>query len=226
MRRNAIRSSMMLVAILLLPLLVLVAQETSTLLIEGQQGRARVIQVQGKNYVEVEGLARITGGSLRFAGNQLTLTLPSSGNTVPQTEQSASAPQRAVGFSRPFLTAGIESMREILEWNASLKTGIERDYPLSNDWFGSFRRQVQSSLKHTEAAASTDMDREALPLLVNEFNNMEALTDKYLKISASRDYLPPESLDNDPLEQKLFTCWHSLESMASSNQFVDNGSCQ
>jgi hypothetical protein len=51
----------MLVAILVLPLLVLVAQETSALLIEGQQGQARVIQVQSKNYVEVEALARITG---------------------------------------------------------------------------------------------------------------------------------------------------------------------
>ena len=70
------------------------------------------------------------------------------------------------------------------------------------------------------------MDREALSLLVNEFNNMGALTDKYLKISVSRDYPRPDSLNNDPLEQKLFTCWHSLEATASSNQFVDNGSCQ
>ena len=53
--RNTIRTSVMLLTILLLPLLVLVAQETSALLIEGQQGQARVIQVQGKNYVEVEG---------------------------------------------------------------------------------------------------------------------------------------------------------------------------
>jgi hypothetical protein len=67
--RNAIRTSAMLLTILLLPLLVLVAQETSALLIEGHQGQARVIQVQGKNYVEVEALSRITGGSLRFAGN-------------------------------------------------------------------------------------------------------------------------------------------------------------
>jgi hypothetical protein len=37
--RNTIRTSVMLVTILVLPLLVLVAQETSALLIEGQQGR-------------------------------------------------------------------------------------------------------------------------------------------------------------------------------------------
>ena len=46
--RNAIRASVMLVTTLLLPLLVLVAQETSALLIEGHRGQARVIHLQGK----------------------------------------------------------------------------------------------------------------------------------------------------------------------------------
>jgi hypothetical protein len=224
--RNTIRRSVMLVTILLLPLLVLVAQETSALLIEGERGQARVIQVQGKNYVEVEGLARITGGSLRFTGNQITLTLPRGGNPVPQVEQSASAPRPAAALSRPFLSAGIETMREILEWHAALKTGVERGYPLSDVWFDNFRRQIQSSLKQTEAAASTDVDQRALPLLTNEFNTMDALTDKYLKIAASRDYLAPDALNSDPLDQKLVTCWQSLASTASSNQFVDDGSCQ
>jgi len=224
MRRNAIRTSVILVAILLLPMLVLVAQESSPLLIEGPQGHTRVIQVQGKNYVEVDELARITGGSLGFVGNQIILTLPGSGDTSSQAVQPAPAPR--VGFSRPFLGAGIEMMREILEWHSALKTAIERGYPLSDEWFGNLRRQIQSSLKHTEAVASTDADRKALPLLVNEFNNMGALTDRYLKITASRDYIAPDSLSSDRLEQKLLTCWHSLESMASSNQFVDDGSCQ
>jgi hypothetical protein len=224
MRRNTIRTWVMLVAILLLPLLVLAAQETSSLLIDGQQGQAGVIQVQGKNYVDVDELARITGGSLRFAGNQIILTLPGSGDTSSQAVQSAPAP--SVGLSRPFLAAGIETMREILEWHASLKNAIERDYPLSDDWFGNFRRQVQASLKNAEAAASTDMDQKALPLLVNEFNNMGALTDKYEKITVSRDYIAPNSLTSDPLDQKLLTCWHSLESMASSSQFADDGSCR
>ena len=52
MRRKAIRTSVMLATILLLPLLILVAQETSSLLIEGPQGQTRVNQVQGKNYLE------------------------------------------------------------------------------------------------------------------------------------------------------------------------------
>lgn len=218
MRGNAIRKLMMLVAVLMLPLLVLVAQETSALLVEGQHGQARVIQVQGKNYVEVEGLARITGGSMHFVGNQIVLTLPGSGDTPSQVAPS-------VGLSKPFLSAGIETMREILEWHAALKTGIERGYPLSDVWFGNYRRQIQSSLKQTEAVASTDADQKAFPLLTNEFNNMNTLTDKYMRITASRDYLAPDSLNSDPLEQKLLACWQSLASMASSNQFVDDGSC-
>jgi hypothetical protein len=223
MRRNAIRSSMMLVTILLLPLLVLVAQETSALLVEGRQGQAKMIQVQGKNYVEVDELARITGGSLRFVGNQIILRLPGS-DTPAQAAQLA--PEPAAGLSKPFLTGGIETMREILEWHAALKNAIERGYPLSDTWFGNFRRQIRSSLAQTEAAASTDLDQKAFPLLTNEFNTMNALTDKYLKIEVSRDYLAPNSLDSDPLNQRLLTCWQSLASMASSNQFVDDGSCQ
>jgi hypothetical protein len=224
MRRNSIRRSMMLVAALLLPLRALRAQQTSSLTIDGQQGQARVIQVQGKNYVEVDELARITGGSLRFVGIEIILTLPPRGDMSPQAVQSAPTP--TVGYSTQFLNAGIEAMREIVEWHAALKNAIERQYPLSDDWLGNFRRQAESSLKHSEAAATTDMDRRALPLLVNEFNNMAALTDTYLKITASRDYLAPDSLSGDPLEQKVLTCWRSLESMASSRQFVDDGSCQ
>src|SRR5271167_1573417 len=224
MRRNAIRTSMMLATILLLPLLVLMAQETSALLIEGPQGQTRVIQVQGINYVEVDELARITGGSLRFVRNQIMLTLPGGGDTSAHAAQSA--PQPAAGLSKPFLTAGIETMREILEWHAELKNAIERGYPLSDTWFGNYRRQIQASLKQFEAAASTDLDQRALPLLANEFNTMSALTDKYLKITVSMDYLAPDSLNSDTLYQQLLTCWQSLASMASSNQFVDDGSCQ
>jgi hypothetical protein len=209
-------------AILLVPFLVMVAGQTTSLLINGPQGEAKVIQVQGKNYVEIEELARITGSSLRFVGNQIILTLPASADASLHPD----AASQPAGLSRPFLGAGIETMREILEWHAALKNGIERGYPLSDTWFGNYRREIQASLKHAETAATTDMDRSALPLLVNEFNNMGALTEKYLKITTTRDYIAPDSLNSDPLDQKVLTCWRSMEWMASSNQLVDDGACQ
>jgi hypothetical protein len=209
-----------LAAILLVPLLVLVGQQTTPVVIDGPQGEAKVIQVQGKNYVEVDEVARIAGGSLHFAASQIILTLAGTGGSSTQAVQSA----QPAGFSKQFVSAGIETMREILEWHAALETAIERGYPLSDESFGFFRRQVQASLKHAEAEARTDFDQKALPLL-KEFKNMGVLTEEYLRITAKRDYVAPDSLGNDPLEQKLLTCWQSLASMASSNQFVDDGSC-
>jgi hypothetical protein len=207
--------------ILVLPLLVLVAQQTSSLTIDGQQGQAKVIQIQGRNYVEVDGLARITGGSIRFAGNQIVLSLPGNGNGSSQAAQSAPA----VGYSKDFLSAGIEAMTQLREWHAALKNAIERGYPLSSEWLGNFKRQCQASLRQAGVAASTDMDQKLFPLMQNEFNNVSALSDKYLQKTANMDYIAPNSLTNDPLEQKLQTCGHSLASMVSSNQFVDDGSC-
>jgi hypothetical protein len=90
----------MLIAILFLPLLLLMAQQTSFLLIDGLQGEARVIQLQGKDYVEVGALARITRGSLRFAENKIVLTLPTGAETSSHAVQPL--PATPVGYSRPF----------------------------------------------------------------------------------------------------------------------------
>jgi len=223
MRRNAIRTWMMVAVIVMLPLLVLMAQQTSSLTIDGQQGQAKVIQIQGRNYVEVDGLARITGGSIRFAGNQIVLSLPGGGSA--QAAQSAAPTPPPAGYSKDFLSAGIEAMTQLREWHAALKNAIERGYPLSSEWLGNFKRQCQASLRQAGVAASTDMDQKLFPLMQNEFNNMSALSDKYLQKTTNMDYIAPNSLSNDPLEQKLLTCGHSLASMVSSNQFVDDGSC-
>jgi len=39
-------------------------------------------------------------------------------------------------------------------------------------------------------------------------------------------YIAPTSLDSDLLDKKIATCAHSLASMATANQFVDDSSCQ
>ncbi len=71
----------------------LLAQQTSSLSIAGLQGSARVIQVDGRNYVEVESLARLSQGSLSFNGSQIVLTLPN-GPASSLSASSSSAPPR------------------------------------------------------------------------------------------------------------------------------------
>jgi len=225
MRKNNNRTTRcMLAAIVLLPLLVLTlaAQQVTSLIINGQQGQAKVLQVQGANYVEVNGLARITGGSLSFNGNQIVLTFPGSA------ADSSAAPAPAAstnGLSTEFLNAGIEAMSQVREWHAALKNAVEHSYPLGADWLGSFRAQAQQALRLAGVAASTDQDKKAFQLLTNGFNMMSKLSDKYLQMTANMNYIASDAISNDPLDQRLVTCGHSLASMASTRQFVDDGSC-
>jgi hypothetical protein len=200
--------------------LTLTAQQTNSLVVTGQQGQANVIQVQNRNYVEIEGLARILNGTIGFNGNQIVLTLPGSGGNAP------AEPAPTFGFSKGFQTAGIEAMTVIREWHAALKNGIEQGLPLSEQWLGPFRSQAREAVRLASVAISTDSDKNVYPFVVNEFNNMKTLTDKYLQMTKSMNYIDPSSLQTDAVDQKILTCARSLASMATTNQFVDDGSCQ
>jgi hypothetical protein len=222
MGNNSIKTwCWVLAALLILPALALslAAQQSNSLIITGQRGSAKVIQVDGRNYVEVEGLSRLTNGSISFNGNQIVLTLP------PATADTTTPGAPGTGFSKDFVTAGIEAMAQIREWRTALKNAIERSFPISDDWLAGYRAQAQQSLRLASVAANTSADKNALPFLTNEFNNMQKLSDKYLQLTATRTYIAPNSLDTDPLDQKIRTCAHSLASMATTNQFVDDGFC-
>jgi hypothetical protein len=220
---HSIKCWRILAVLLILPMLALslAAQRgNNTLTVAGQQGSARVIQVGGHNYVDVEGLARITNGSIRFSGNQIVLTLPDSGSDT------AAAAPLPTGFSKEFVSAGIEAMGELREWHAALRNAIEHSYPLNEAWLANFRNRTQQALRLTSVAANSDADKGAIPFLTDEFNNMSKLSDNYLQMAKSMNYIDPNALENDPLDQKIRDCGHALASIATTNQFTDDGSCQ
>jgi len=47
-----------------------------TLIVNGAAVNAAVVRVQGRSYVDIEGLAQAIGGSVTFEPNQITLTIP------------------------------------------------------------------------------------------------------------------------------------------------------
>jgi hypothetical protein len=181
--------------------------------------------MNGRSYVELEALARVANGSLRFNGNQITLTLPGAASTPPPGPPLASPPANP-GFSKDFLKAGIEQMTAIREWRSALANAIKNGFPIAEDWLTGYRGQAATALRLTSVTVSTDSDRNALQLLSNEFNNMSKLSNQYVAARQSLTYIPPDALENDPLNQKVLSCAHSLASMAASGQFEDNGSCQ
>jgi hypothetical protein len=217
----------MLVMLLVVPALALsqAAPETRTLIVNGHPGQVNVVQMNGRSYVDLEALARVANGSLRFNGNQITLTLPGAANTPPTGAPSANPPANP-GFSKDFLKAGIEQMTAIREWRSALANAIKNGFPIAEDWLAGYRGQAVTALRLTSVAVSTDSDRNAFQLLSSEFNNMSKLSNQYVAARQSLTYISPDALENDPLNQKVVSCAHSLASMAASGQFEDDGSCQ
>jgi hypothetical protein len=227
---------LVLTVILVVPLLALcqAAQQNRILVVNGQLGQVTVVQMNGRSYVDLETLARVANGSLTFTGNQITLTLPSSPNapsapaastSASSASASASAPANP-GFSKGFLKAGIEAMSLVREWHSALANAIQNGFPLAESWLSQYRIQAQAGLRLAAVAASTDSDQSAAQLLNNEFENMKTLSSNYVAARQSLDYIAPDALANDALNQKIVNCGHSLAAMAASGQFVDDGSCQ
>jgi len=197
------------------------AAQQRTLLVTGRSGEIAVVEMDGHSYVEVQALAQLTNSSLSFSGNRIVLTLPESS---ARSESAPSSPTPA-GLSKEFIRSGIEEMSIIREWRSTLTNAVQRGYPVTNDWISSFRDQARTSLRLVGVAATTESDRNAFQLLTNVFNSMNKLSDRFLEANRSRTYIAPDSLNNDPLDQRILTCAHSLAAMAANGQFVDDGSC-
>lgn len=210
---------------LLLLLLVQAAPQNRTLVLTGHPGELSVMETGGRSYVDIEALARLANGSLSFRGNQIVLTLPSAGTSRPATNLETGQAQTS-GFSKDFLKAGIEEMEVIREWRSTLKNAISQGFPVTETWVDNYRARAEQSLRLVSLAVSTDSDRRALELLTNEFNNMRKLSDRFLEASKGRVYVAPKSFDDDPLDQKILKCAHSLAAMVANGQFVDDGSCR
>jgi hypothetical protein len=193
-------------------------EESRNLVIAGQAGQAAVVRMQGKSYVDLEALARLTRGSLSFNGNQVTLTLPGANTATTVAGEKSD-------FSREFLRAGIEEMTMVREWRIVLTNAVQNGIPIGDDWMAIYRGPALRNLRLASVAASTDADRSAYQLLSNEYDNMKKLSDRFVAAHTAQNYLPPDSLKSDPLNEQILSCARSLAAMAASGQFVDDGSC-
>jgi hypothetical protein len=211
------------------------ANQSRTLIVNGQSAIVPVIQVNGRSYVDLEALARAANGSLSFSGNMIALTLPGSPANSPTNSPAntsttlapvpATAPASNPGFSQAFLTAGIEQMSTLREWHAALAAAIQNGTPVDAGWLAPYRDQAATNLRLASVAIQTNSDRRAFQLLTNEFQNMAKLADRYIAKRANLSYISPDALQNDDLNQRIVACGHSLGAMAASGQFVDDGSC-
>jgi hypothetical protein len=196
------------------------APDARTLSIAGQSDYVKIVELNGKAYVEVEGVARLTRGSLTFQGNRILLTLPSE-----PVHASPTASPATQGFSKGFLQTGIEQMNAIREWRITIVNSIRNNSPVSEEWVSELQRRAQKNLALVGTARSTEDDRNGYLLLAAEFANMRKLSDDFLSRRKRLQYIDPDSIDNDPLDRQILACAHSLASMAADNQYRDEAAC-
>lgn len=221
MREQLFSKNCMLAVLLVVPEfgMAQVPKQSGTLTITGYAGNAPVVQMGGKSYVEVDALARLTGGAVSFQANRTTLTIPSP-TAAPATEQPAKK-----GFSADFLRAAIEEMAAIREWRVAIVNAVQHSVALTEGWIGGYRRAADSKLALVSTAVSTDADREGLPLVSNEFGKMQQFSDKYLAMSTSLTFISPDSVENDPLGEQVLSCARSLAALPVGGQFQDVAIC-
>ena len=207
--------------------LVQAAQQGTVLVLNGYTGTVPVMQVNGKNYVNVEALARVTNGSMSFNGNQIVLTLPAAGfgGGAAASQPAAPPPSQNTGFSKEFLTAAIEEMSTLREWHSALASAIANGFPVTGELVAPYQAQTATNLRLMQVAVSTQSDQGAAQLISNAYQKMKQLSDKYVAKRANLEFVGPNALKNDPLDQSLIACGMSLRSMAGSGQFVDDGTC-
>jgi hypothetical protein len=205
-----------------------VKQEQRAVVVNGKSGTAPSVQINGRTFVDMEGIARIANGSLGFQGDQLVLTVPCTSAAAP-----ASAPEPEPvphnGLSHEFMKAGIETLAQMREWASTLGYAIQNGYGVTETWVADYREQANSSLRLASAAASTDADRSALQLLTHEFDGVTAWSNELLEAKKRMDVgkyaTSPGALRNDPNSQKLIACGRFLATMIASSEYRDDPSC-
>ena len=203
-----------------------VAQDTPTrtLIVNGRTVDAGVVLVEGRSYVDIEGLAKGLGGSVTFEADQIALTIPGpTPSSAPQT-----APQTPEGMSKDFQKIAVFTLAEMREWKGAIGSVVTSGMPVVGTWSEDYHDRVEADLMQATLAASTDSDRQALQLIQNEFALLTTWADNVLgerkALNAART-IDPNSLQNDQSLAKISQCGQFLSSMIVSGTFSDDSSC-
>src|ERR1700757_200274 len=145
-----------------------------TLVINGHTGTAMVYQIDGKSYVDLETIARITNGGMSFSGDKIILKIPDGDSAVSHSADHAAVP----GMSTDFMNAAIQELAILKDWSTTLATAIQRGLPGDGSRLVVFHDRAANQLQLVRVAASNESDQSALRLLTNHFNVVSNWSDK------------------------------------------------
>jgi len=205
-----------------------VGETFRNLQINDRSGKAGVMEVGGKTYIDLKSLVQIGHGSVEYRGSQIVMSLSCSSMDTP-TNTAEEEPSSSLRLSREFMKAGIEEISLLREWASSLANSLQNGYPVSENWVANYRAKAQSGLGMVSAAVSTEGDRSGESLLKGEFEAVQEWSNKLLEARKSMDTakyaVSPTALQDQPLSQKIVSCGRFLGQMLASGSFQDEASC-
>ena len=191
------------------------------LVINGKSTDVTLLQVDGHSYIDIETVAQITNGSVKFEPNQVALT-------IPNANIDENSPQDTTRLSKDFASSAISTVAEMKEWKGTLGTLVKFGLAVDDSWAQIYRERAQLSLDQTSVAASTNADRNALQLLDTQFANLAKWESVVIAerndLNGART-VAPDSLQSDPVLTKFSNCARFLGGMLGSGFFADNPSC-
>lgn len=203
-------------------------EQSRTLVINEQSGQVAVVQTGNRMYIDLKQLVQIARGSISYEGNRIVLDISHASSCPPSP---ASEPEQSTNnsLSQEFAKAAVEEISLLREWVTALANVVQNGYPVADTWLADHRAQAQTGLAVASTAVSTEADRNGYQLLNNEFENVQAWSNKLLEarksMNAAQYALSPDALKNEPLSQKIIACAHFLGQMLISGTFQDDHSC-
>jgi hypothetical protein len=198
------------------------AQDRSpkTLIINRATVDATVIQVGGRSYVDIEGLAQALRGSVTFDPSRVELTIPAA--------PAARAPQDSPEMSNQFQQMAVVTLAEMREWRGAVAYMVATGMPVAGTWSQDDKDRIEEDIMKSALAVSTKADHQALHLLKQEFALHSEWADKVLgereALQGARS-VDPNALRKDQALAKISECGKFLSWMIVSGTFSDDPSC-
>ena len=213
-----------------IPVLVLVAfaqsqLQTRTLTVNGHSGKVTIYQVQGKSFIDLETLVRTANGTVSFKGDEIILTLPARATSAP-----ASSQQQSEGMTKSFMTAAVQDLALIKDWQNTMAYAIQRGVPGDGSRLVILHDRAAEGLRLAKVQAHNPSDQDALQLLTNHFNQVDnwkrKLVDARKSMSTANYSASANALNEDAEYQKIAGCSQFLGTMLPSGKYEDNGACR
>lgn len=195
-------------------------QRRLALVVNDRSAPDAVIEIDGRSYVELGALARVTNASVSVQRNRVVVSMPnaSTGDTAQNPDE----------LSKQFARAAIVELARTRAWKETVMLAIQLGVP-AGSWSGDYRRQAEESLMLAGVAASTPGDLKTMELLQREFAYLDQWDNGMATTRAAmiaNQSIDPNALQNDSQLGRISACQDFLSTVIVNGMYADDPSCR